>query len=250
MQVTKLPPNYLPKVSLTKQSRQLRVAIHNMASENRSMDTHSSHGQRIVAAAAERNKEPILEVLKKYLRKPAAAAEAKTILEIASGTGQHAAYFSQSFPDLTWQPTEATVESFGSITAWAEGLSNIAQSPLLLDASSPTDQWPVAPESCVAVVCVNMTHISPWEATQGLLAGSGRVLGSGGQLFIYGPFFVDGKPTTESNAAFDRSLRAHNSSWGLRDVADVDACAAKAGLVRNEMLFMPANNFTLIYSKN
>lgn len=95
-----------------------------------------------------------------------------------------------------------------------------------------------------------MTHISPWEATQGLLAGSGRVLGSGGQLFIYGPFFVDGKPTTESNAAFDRSLRAHNSSWGLRDVADVDACAAKAGLVRNEMLFMPANNFTLIYSKN
>jgi SAM-dependent methyltransferase len=198
-----------------------------------------------------RNKQPILEVFKKYVSKkaPPAATEAKTILEIASGTGQHAAYFSHLFPDLTWQPTEITVEAFGSISAWAEGLTNIAQ-PLLLDASSPTDQWPVAEESCVAVVCINMTHISPWESTQGLLAGAGRVLCSGGQLFIYGPFCIDGKPTTDSNAAFDRSLRAQNSSWGLRDVADVDACAAKAGLVRNEMLSMPANNFILIYNKN
>jgi len=197
-----------------------------------------------------RNKEPILEVLKKYLSKkaPPADTEAKTILEIASGTGQHAAYFSQSFSDLTWQPTEVTGEAFGSISAWAEGLSNIAQ-PLLLDAASPTDQWPIAPESCIAVLCANMTHISPWEATQGLLAGAGRVLCSGGQLFIYGPFCVDGKPTTDSNAAFDSRLRAQNSSWGLRDVADVDTCAAKANLVRKEMLAMPANNFTLIYSK-
>jgi hypothetical protein len=92
-----------------------------------------------------------------------------------------------------------------------------------------------------------MTHISPWEATQGLVAGAGRVLCSGGQLVIYGPFFIDGQPTTDSNAAFDRSLREQNSSWGLRDVADVDACAEKAGLERIEMLPMPANNFTLIY---
>jgi hypothetical protein len=195
-----------------------------------------------------RNKEPILEVLKTHLSKPQAAA-ATQILEIASGTGQHAAFFSQAFPDLTWQPTEATAEAFSSISAWAEGLANVAQPPLLLDASSPADTWPVAADSCVAVVCVNMTHISPWEATQGLVAGAGRVLCSGGQLIIYGPFAIDGKATTESNAAFDRSLRAQNSSWGLRDVADVDACAAKAGLARKEMLQMPANNFTLIYGK-
>jgi SAM-dependent methyltransferase len=188
--------------------------------------------------------------LRNFLSNPPPTGAAKTILEIASGTGQHAAYFSKAFLDLTWQPTEATTEAFSSISAWAEGLPNVAQGPLLLDASSPAESWPVAPESCVAVVCINMTHISPWEATQGLIAGAGRVLCSGGQLFIYGPFSVDGKPTTESNAAFDRSLRAQNSSWGLRDVADLDICAEKAGLVRKEMLSMPANNFTLIYDKN
>lgn len=190
--------------------------------------------------------------MKKYLSKttPIAPTDtANTILEIASGTGQHAAYFSQSFPNLTWHPTEATEETFSSISAWAEDLPNV-KPPLLLDASSPAESWPIAPKSCVAVVCVNMTHISPWEATKGLVAGSGRVLCSGGQLFIYGPFSVDGQPTTESNAAFDCSLRAQNSAWGLRDVADVDACAARAGLVRKEMLSMPANNFTLIYYKN
>ena len=182
------------------------------------------------------------------LSTPSAATAANTFLEVASGTGQHAAYFSQAFPNLHWQPTEATPECFESITAWSSGSPGMLP-PLLLDASTPAMNWPVPQESCVAMLCVNMTHISPWEATEGLLSGAGRMLVSGGRLFLYGPFKVDGKPTTESNAEFDRVLRGKNVKWGVRDVSDVDACAEKVGLKRREMLPMPANNFTLIYEK-
>lgn len=140
------------------------------------------------------------------------------------------------------------MECFESISAWAEDIPNMLP-PIILDASTPPETWPIPQDSCVGILCANMTHISPWESTKGLLAGAGRVLVTSGRLFLYGPFMVDGKPTTESNGEFDRTLKYRNSQWGLRDVADVDACAVKAGLQRREMLPMPANNFTLIYEK-
>ncbi len=171
-----------------------------------------------------------------------------TVLEVASGTGQHAAAFAKAFPHLTWQPTDRDNDLFGSVAAWGEGIPNV-QPPALLDASAPAATWPVGPGTCAAALCVNMTHISPWEATQGLLTGAGEVLAPAGRLFIYGPFKVDGRPTTDSNAAFDARLRGQDPRWGLRDVADVDAAAAAAGLVREEKLDMPANNFVLVYRK-
>lgn len=191
-----------------------------------------------------RNKDHILEVLKNYIP----ASPPATVLEVASGTGQHAHHFAASFPHLTWQPSEATDEMFESIAAWAEDVPNI-NAPLLLDCSSPPHAWPVPESSCAAVLCINMAHISPWAATAGLCAGAGRVLRPGGVLIVYGPFKADGKPTTPSNADFDALLRSRNAEWGLRDVAEVDAVAQSAGLKRIAMVPMPANNFSLVYNK-
>lgn len=189
-------------------------------------------------------------MLKSRLPSPDAVASGAptTVLEVACGTGQHAAAFAAAFPHLSWQPTDRDDELFGSVAAWAEDAPNVLP-PSLLDAAAPAATWPVGPGSCAAALCVNMTHISPWEATRGLLAGAGEVLAPGGRLFIYGPFMVDGRPTTDSNAAFDARLRGQDSRWGLRDVAEVDAAAAAAGLVREEKLDMPANNFVLVYRK-
>ena len=134
-----------------------------------------------------------------------------------------------------------------SITAWGQGLPNV-RPPLQLDASAPAG-WGVPGGACRALYCANMCHISPWSCTVGLLAGAARVLQPGGELFLYGPFSVNGRPTTESNAAFDATLRQRNPAWGYRDVADVEALAAAAGLSFVERREMPANNFMLIYRK-
>ena len=191
-----------------------------------------------------RNKDAILEVLKQRLP-PAASG---TVLEVASGTGQHAAHFSAALPHLAWQPTEPSPDTFFSIEAWAADAPSVLP-PVLLDCAAPAADWPLAPASCLAVLCVNMTHISPFTATQGLFAGAGKVLQPGGVLILYGPFKVEGQPTTESNRAFDSALRAQNAAWGLRDVSEIDACADAAGLRRSAMLPMPANNFSLVYEK-
>ncbi|KAI7844480.1 hypothetical protein COHA_001940 [Chlorella ohadii] len=134
-----------------------------------------------------------------------------------------------------------------SIAAWTRDLPNV-RPPLRLDASQP-DSWAVEAASCRAIFVANMTHIAPWAATQGLLRGAGRVLRPGGELLMYGPFSVDGKPTTESNAAFDAALRGRNPEWGYRDVADVAAGAAAAGMALVERREMPANNFMLVFRK-
>lgn len=169
------------------------------------------------------------------------------MLEVASGTGQHAAHFAAALPHLAWQPTEHAADALPSIEAWGEGLPNVLP-PLALDAARP-GSWPLAPGAARAVLATNLTHISPWAATQGLVRGAARVLQPGGLLLIYGPFSVDGAPTTESNAAFDRSLRASNPAWGYRDVADVAAEAEAAGLALLERRAMPANNFYLIFQR-
>lgn len=198
-----------------------------------------------------RNQEPILQVLKSYLPTTPQSLSSTTVLEVASGTGQHAAFFASSFPHLTFQPSEAAEDAFESIIAWAQDHPNVALPPLLLDAAAPSASWPVPDATCIAVLCVNMTHISPFQATIGLLAGCGRVLTpQTGRLFLYGPFTIEGVPTTESNASFDAMLRARNPEWGLRDVGAVDEQAERVGLQREAMIEMPANNFILVYRRD
>ncbi len=193
--------------------------------------------RRRVAASAERNRDPILAVLTRVL--PAAG----TVLEVASGTGQHAAYFAPRLPRLVWQTSDPDPEMRASIAAWVAGTgaANL-KPPLDLDVRSPS--WPI--DSADAVVAVNMIHIGPWAACEGLLAGAGRLLDDGGILYLYGPFHVGGRPTAPSNAAFDDSLRRRNPEWGVRDVDDVAAAAAAHGLELSETVDMPANNLSVV----
>lgn len=189
------------------------------------------------APAAERNREPILEVLRRAL------PERGLVLEVASGSGQHAVAFAREFPLLTIQPTDADPAAVESIARYRfeAGLSNL-KPPLALDAAS--DAWPV--ESAAAVVSINMLHISPWEAGLGLLHGSARILPRAAPLVLYGPFVVDGDFIAESNLAFDAELRGRDPRWGLREVRDVERAAADAGFTLEALIPRPANNHMLV----
>jgi len=191
------------------------------------------------APATLRNRAPIAEVLAREL--PARG----TVLEIAAGTGEHAVFFAESFPSLRWQPTDPSAEALASIAAYREEFagSNLA-APLLLDAADP-DRWPVS--SAEAIVCINMVHISPWEATIGLFAGAARLLGTGAPLVLYGPYLEEGVETAPSNLDFDVSLKARNPLWGLRHAEALDALAATHGIARSARYAMPANNIVLVY---
>jgi SAM-dependent methyltransferase len=189
------------------------------------------------APATERNRGPIRDVLARVL------PPAGTVLEIASGSGEHAIAFAQAFPAVTWQPSDADPAALASIAAWrAEaGLPNLA-SPIELDV---TKAWPeLAP---AAIACINMVHISPWEATLALFAHAGQVLAPGALLYLYGPYRFSGAFTSESNADFDRSLRARDARWGVRDVDDLVAAARASGIELVETVVMPANNHSLIF---
>jgi SAM-dependent methyltransferase len=190
------------------------------------------------APAAARNREPILRVLRDYL------PPSGLVLEIASGTGEHAAWYSSALPSLTWQPTDRDPEALESIAAWRD-LTNTLNllPPLLLDASAAT--WPVSQAD--VVVAINMVHISPWTATQGLIAGAARVLNPGGLLFLYGPFREGGVHTGAGNAAFDADLRARDPSWGIRDLDEITALAGRQGLTGPERIAMPANNLSVVF---
>jgi SAM-dependent methyltransferase len=192
------------------------------------------------APAADRNKGPILEVLRRWL--PAQG----TVVEIASGTGQHVAYFAAALPDLTWQPTELDVDRHDSIAAWIEfeKLTNV-HPPLILDVGK--HPWPV--DRAEAIVCINMIHISPWQATLDLVKGAARLLRHGGVLFLYGPYRRFGSHTAPSNAAFDANLRARNPEWGVRDLEAVTEVAATNGFEAGEVVPMPANNFSVVFRK-
>ncbi|CAG9460000.1 unnamed protein product [Pedinophyceae sp. YPF-701] len=199
---------------------------------------------------AERNKGPILEVLRGLFGK---ASDANgCVLELACGTGQHGAYFARELPHATFFPTDVTGERFESVAAWAETTPNM-RPPQLLDASAAPALWPRAPaprSGFEGVLVINMTHIAPWEATVGLANGAGTVLSPGGFVAMYGPFKVDGACTTASNAEFDRNLRARNPAWGYRDVADVRAAMESAGLyLERGPIEMPANNFMLVFRR-
>ena len=192
------------------------------------------------APAPERNKEPILAVLRRVL--PANGL----VLEIASGTGQHVVHFAQALPGLTWQPSDADLEMHASIEAWTveAGLANV-RAPVALDVRAPV--WPL--ERADAVLCINMVHISPWEATLGLMKGAGRLLGVGGILFLYGPYRRFGAHTAPSNEVFDAQLRRSNSQWGVRDLEAVVDAARQNGFVLSEVIEMPANNFSVVLRK-
>ncbi|NBB14080.1 DUF938 domain-containing protein [Caulobacter sp. SLTY] len=188
-----------------------------------------------------RNRDPILAVLREHL--PATGL----VLEIAAGAGEHAVHMAGHLPDLTWQPTDPDETALASIAAWrAEaGLPNLLE-PLRLDASRP-DDWPV--QAADAMVCINMVHISPWAATEGLLAGAGAVLPKGGVLYLYGPYLEGLVETAPSNLDFDHSLKSRNPAWGLRRREDVEALADRYGLALRARIAMPANNLSLVFAK-
>ncbi|HZH16990.1 MAG TPA: DUF938 domain-containing protein [Archangium sp.] len=190
------------------------------------------------APSAERNREPLLLVLRELLPSQG------TVLEVASGTGQHAVFFARAFPGLVWQPTDADPVARASIEAWRrdEGLPNVRE-PLALDASAST--WPV--EFADAIVCINMIHISPWKACQGLMRGAARVLSPGAPLILYGAYVIEGRPTAPSNLAFDASLRERNPAWGVRELGAVTAEARAHGLELDRVIDMPSNNFTVVF---
>jgi SAM-dependent methyltransferase len=192
------------------------------------------------APATERNRGPIRDVLTRVL------PEAGTVLEIASGSGEHAVAFAQAFPALTWQPSDPDPAALASIAAWSAEVAvpNLA-APIELDVTKP---WPaLAP---AAIVCINMVHISPWEATLALFEHAGRLLAPGALLYLYGPYRFAGEFTAESNAEFDRSLRGRDPRWGVRDVDDLVAAARGSGLGLVETVAMPANNHSLIFRRS
>ena len=191
------------------------------------------------APAALRNREPIREVLAQHL------PQAGTVLTIAEGSGEHAVHFARSFPALTWQPSDIDPEALASIAAWREetALPNLA-TPIQLDVTAA--DWPIAHAD--AITCINMVHISPWDATLGLFAGAARTLASGAMLYLYGPYRFDGTFTAPSNEAFDASLRARDPRWGVRDVSDLQTAATCFAL--RAVVEMPANNHSLVFRRN
>jgi SAM-dependent methyltransferase len=187
-----------------------------------------------------RNREPILEVLKRILPSHG------LVLEIASGTGEHAAFFAGELPLLTWQPTDPDERALASIVAHRAAASSAnLLPPLQLDVHA--EHWPI--ERTDAVICCNMIHIAPWSACAGLIGGAARVLPPGGILYLYGPYKIDGRHTAPSNETFDADLRARNPRWGIRDLADVAALAERHGFALTETVSMPANNFSVIFRR-
>jgi hypothetical protein len=197
-------------------------------------------GGRIVSPSAERNKGPIAELLRIVL--PGQG----DVLEVSSGTGQHVLHFAQVMPHIRWQPTEQDADCLRSIASWLApaSLPNV-NAPIHLDVHD--EVWPVG--EVAAVVCLNMTHIAPPSATEALLRGAGRVIRSGGILFLYGPYRRQGRHISASNETFDRLLRAENRDWGVRNIEDVALLAASEGLDLQEIHEMPANNLAIIFSK-
>ncbi|WP_213301106.1 DUF938 domain-containing protein [Paraburkholderia sacchari] len=195
---------------------------------------------RLTAPAAARNAAPILDVLRSAL--PARG----TVLEIASGTGQHAAHFAAALPGIEWQPSDADPRARLSIAAWRThaGLANLRE-PLDLDVRR--EPWPV--NAVDAIVCINMIHIAPWEAAVALMKGAGARVAAGGALVLYGPYRRGGAHTAPSNEAFDADLRARDPSWGVRDLEAVEALAQAEGFVCEAVVPMPANNFSVVFRK-
>jgi SAM-dependent methyltransferase len=193
------------------------------------------------APAAERNRDAILAVLERVL--PVKGI----VLEIASGTGQHAVHCAAALPGIVWQPSDPDSDARDSIAAWRAhaALPNL-EAPIALDVMN--DDWGIG--EVAAIVCINMIHISPWEAAQALLRGAGERLRDGGVLVLYGPYRRDGAHTAPSNEAFDAQLRERDPRWGVRDLEAVQSLAEVNGFSLKEIVEMPANNLSVIFTKN
>jgi SAM-dependent methyltransferase len=191
------------------------------------------------APATARNREAIRDVLAEHL------PPTGCVLEIASGTGEHAVHMARAFPGVTWQPTDVDPVALASIAAWrAETQLANLRAPLVLDVCADA-AWPAAD----AIVCINMIHIAPWEAALALVAGAGRTLPAGGILYTYGPYRIDDELAPASNVEFDRSLRSRDPRWGVRDIRDLRAAAEPHGLLLETIVAMPANNHSLIFRR-
>jgi len=195
--------------------------------------------ERRHSPAAERNRGPILAELLRLLPREGLA------LEIASGTGQHAAHFAAGLPAWRWQPSDGDARSLASIASWCEGLANVP-APRHLDVLA--GHWEGVPQEVDAIFCANLLHISPWATCAALMRGAARHLSAQGLLLLYGPYIVEGAATAPSNLAFDADLRARDAQWGLRQLGDVIAQARAAGLNLRERVAMPANNFLLVFA--
>jgi hypothetical protein len=194
---------------------------------------------RLSSPAAQRNRGPILEVLRRVL------PSSGRVLEVASGSGEHVVFFARALPDLVWQPSDPDPASLDSIRAWtAHAKPSNVLPPLVLDVTRA--RWAYSIDAVDAVVCINMIHIAPWEACLGLLYGCEQRLPPGGPLVLYGPFMRGGMHTAPSNAAFDASLRRQDPSWGVRDLDDVVREAALRGFVLEDVVEMPADNLTVV----
>ena len=196
--------------------------------------------------SAERNAPFILRVLEQHLPRDG------TVLEIASGTGQHAVHFAPALAPRTWQPSDRDSEALASISAWrqAQPSSNLAE-PLLLDVVA--QPWPVEgtgqTPTITAVVAINMVHIAPWRCCEALLDGAARILSTGGVLYLYGPFLQQDQPTAPSNQAFDLDLKRRNPEWGIRGLEQVTQAAGERGLDRTAVVAMPANNLSVVFTR-
>ncbi|KAJ4432341.1 hypothetical protein ANN_20960 [Periplaneta americana] len=211
-----------------------------------------------VNSAAERNKEPILQVLKKfitpYIEKTGHQDGGYHCLEISSGSGQHITHFAPHFKSVMWQPSEVDVSSFGSISAYIQdsGVSNIQQ-PIFIDVSEDYTKWGgggvIGRQSMDFIINMNLIHISPFKCTEGLFHNASQVLKPNGLLFTYGPYAFHGKISPESNIRFNLMLRTQNPEWGLRDIDQLTTLATSGGLQLVEIVALPANNHCLIWRK-
>jgi len=209
------------------------------------MPTH----QRRIAPAVQRNRDAILSILQRIFETGTTRDTSVDyrVLEIASGTGEHAVHFAAALPWLSWQPSDPDTDALESIAAWREGarLQNLA-APVLLDVRALP--WPDTLRAD-ALVCINMIHIAPWEAAQALFAGAEKSLPANGVLYLYGPYRRHGVPTAPSNEAFDAQLRSRDPRWGLRQLEDVVQLAADHGFGLAETLDMPANNLSVVFHR-
>ncbi|TFH86788.1 DUF938 domain-containing protein [Billgrantia azerbaijanica] len=201
--------------------------------------TNERHNRRLKSPAAARNRQPILDVLRQVL------PERARILEVASGSGEHAVHCAAAMPGWEWQPSDPAPQARASIAAWRAhtGLANLCE-PLALDV---TGVWPAVDVD--AVVAINLLHVSPWEVTEALVAAAAERLRPGGLLYLYGPFKRGGRHTAPSNAAFDVDLRARDPRWGVRDLEAVTAQAERHGLALERVVTMPANNVSVVFSR-
>jgi hypothetical protein len=195
---------------------------------------------RQYAPATVRNRDFILDVLRDVLPMKG------VILEIASGSGEHVVHFARNFPGLIFQPSDAEPEALLSVAAWVKDaeLTNV-RAPIVLDASQ--SPWPIA--SADAIICINMVHISPWDATVGLIAGAAAILLPASPLYLYGPYKRKGFATAPSNETFDRNLRDRNPTWGLRDLEAVAGVAQSVGFSAPAVTEVSANNLSVVFRR-